>query len=1537
MREVIKDKLAQLRTRAARLRRSVSRHRSIAWLGASVVSVLIIGVTIVLVGTQSRDQASALSVNLGTRFYQTEGNGLVKGGTMWHMYPCSTSSQMYGGGTFAWMGDHELNNEANATDGDPNTVSGRSSCWQILDHGIPNTDVVVHCNDPDKPAPGDSGQAVNLSFATSGDGRPPSDYSGGTVWDQPPQPTFPASQRVSVHVRVRSFRPAGISSVSTVKVNPGTEIIDNITPTTGHGTWPTGTAVKYCVRAYGPYSTPQTSQTWTSSGVANEQCTGDGGQPSHPTGPGSSFGMRFTALTKPGHYYFQIYVPNDGQPNFGQLEGLPWSAAFDDVNEHALVRFQPYFSSKVSQTFIDDLGAKQVVDRISSHAADSLAKANANADDDGDGYGGVDSYWLDNTPVKVCVKAWGPYHQAQPTDYNNGVRIDSHDKVPDGISPKAPKATVCSDGTSSGTGGGVNGGDFTGARQIKDFVFDTSSWTPGYYYFTEHMIYNDQTSATRDIIIGDWHSTFNPKLEDEATIEKFQIKPTSQTVAPSGAGGTTIRTDIIGDANHNGQNEGLGEPTKNSQHTDWDRDAIPVLKPSDKYIEDSFDIRAYDTNSPDDTTANAKPEYWLKDLNGNFITFRVCATVYGPYQQPQGAGISNPNGTSSPRLPSAGIGQASDPLPDIPNNYLGNKDGRQQCFWTNDATTSTATSGLVAKPSTGGGPGRYTVRWDNQADNYFQPGYYYVVWNVDAAHNDQDTTVNIGEGNAITQKNGQFLESNWWSPFGEQTESFYSQFQPIAKSDITETSSSDKVSQRKKSVANGGNGGAVLECDENKYSNLVNFVDNPEEFPHQKLHCHSVSDQISLGAVNDKAIDRTNHEVADQDNNNSYWPKNKDSQWEVLKFQVKLYGPFKYPYARTPSDANKAGWAGDNLVTVVPKNTDGKDIETAQGILSQPIAKSCVITTAGNDGPTTTYDAVFTQDPSSCAGSGFPSSTEIELTPGFYVSVVEILRDGIANPDATQITTRPHNMIIEDRFTSAWGDRAETLLVPIPLYIITRRDNSAQDTFVDQVTINDQYWVAGFSGEYVGDDGNKHRWTDLWGDEIPLYGTYSGKEGYVMDGTLPGNYKYSYSSSGVEDYYQNDIAGDIHVRLYGAYPLENGRPNEGDEYCAADKLVKRGTWQLPAVDTPLGGKDLPYPAPLTLTEKGWYVFQYTFNGGDRMANIKTQCGDTHEMFRIVKDDIGLVTTANADNKTAPTRITDTVQVTGSFKESDKNSIVKLSLYKRLGQVNSPGLTHGDGAPLCTVIFTVSAAGTYSTIDYIDAQGYVLAGNPGSGRCYAETGGHHYWIEEFLRPGSNPLDPTPSDHIQPPGKGDAPENIDINPPPTPEVTTDADPTTSVNRPFRDTALVTNIPEGNTKVYKLWFTAYGPFADGRVDCSSQLIYSNQSSPITVTKNGRYESDYITVSTNGVVYWVEHLEDENGTIVDQGECGARRENTYVIGPDVPNVPGSFTPFQVTPRYPDAGYISQQFGKVIALGIVSMLGAWQLTSKNSWLLRKR
>jgi hypothetical protein len=51
---------------------------------------------------------------------------------------------------------------------------------------------------------------------------------------------------------------------------------------------------------------------------------------------------------------------------------------------------------------------------------------------------------------------------------------------------------------------------------------------------------------------------------------------------------------------------------------------------------------------------------------------------------------------------------------------------------------------------------------------------------------------------------------------------------------------------------------------------------------------------------------------------------------------------------------------------------------------------------------------------------------------------------------------------------------------------------------------------------------------------------------------------------------------------------------------------------------------------------------------------------------------------------------------------------------------------------------------------------------------------------------------------------------------------------------------------------------------------------------------------------------------------------------------VENSYEPFQVTPLYPDAGYFTRQVAKIMAFGVLSVLGAWQLTNKNSWLLRK-
>jgi roadblock/LC7 domain-containing protein len=78
---------------------------------------------------------------------------------------------------------------------------------------------------------------------------------------------------------------------------------------------------------------------------------------------------------------------------------------------------------------------------------------------------------------------------------------------------------------------------------------------------------------------------------------------------------------------------------------------------------------------------------------------------------------------------------------------------------------------------------------------------------------------------------------------------------------------------------------------------------------------------------------------------------------------------------------------------------------------------------------------------------------------------------------------------------------------------------------------------------------------------------------------------------------------------------------------------------------------------------------------------------------------------------------------------------------------------------------------------------------------------------------------------------------------------------------------------------------------------------------------------------------LVDENNQPVAKGHCGAKNEMTRVQGPSYPNIPGyDFMPFT-----PDAGFIVRQAIKIAVLGSITALGAWQLTSRNSWLMRVR
>jgi hypothetical protein len=77
-----------------------------------------------------------------------------------------------------------------------------------------------------------------------------------------------------------------------------------------------------------------------------------------------------------------------------------------------------------------------------------------------------------------------------------------------------------------------------------------------------------------------------------------------------------------------------------------------------------------------------------------------------------------------------------------------------------------------------------------------------------------------------------------------------------------------------------------------------------------------------------------------------------------------------------------------------------------------------------------------------------------------------------------------------------------------------------------------------------------------------------------------------------------------------------------------------------------------------------------------------------------------------------------------------------------------------------------------------------------------------------------------------------------------------------------------------------------------------------------------------------------DENDNPVASGHCGAKNEITRVTEPTPPpGAPGyTFTPFM-----PDSGFIARQIVKIILLGGLIAAGAWQLTSKNSWVFKSR
>jgi hypothetical protein len=659
--------------------------------------------------------------------------------------------------------------------------------------------------------------------------------------------------------------------------------------------------------------------------------------------------------------------------------------------------------------------------------------------------------WVNNTPVNVCVTVYGPYQQAQANDTSND---NVHNNNP--VSPKTPiKTSQCT--------GSANGGAFTGKGQARNFDFLVGDWTPGFYYFVETVQKGPsphnpavtdpyQPGDTSDLLIGNYISPFNTKNQahpqpgkDETAVEKFQLKATSYTTTVS-----NLRHSV-GLPGDNNQNGAIDDNEKDTSH------ATTILTPDDQVMTDTINLKAYDTDSAADTDNFTPNPYWLKDLSGKYLTFYTCVNLYGPYQQPQS------------RDPTTQIGSTTQPT--IPVNSLNSRDPvRNLCFWTDGTgvTSSTGGASLVDFPNkqdgagttTTGGPGNYVIDFNNQGEWYLEPGYYYSIWSVETGANSKNIYNTVAIGSETQIPNGEFLENSWWSPFGEPSESFVSQFQPIARSAMAGRASTNTHTS--------GNNGAIFECEENVLKNMPSILqgtENLKALPKEKLTCKNVTDRVYLGATDYKDIRANPDEIVTDDNignpsnpngslpnpvtggqsnpnhnNDQDWLKDATGQYESVKFQVKLYGPFTNMDVASPDVPS----ATDNKKVPAESNQAGKTIQIVpfdpndwqgQYFGYEPIAKSCVISSdylgpnwndllhgsktnqATTFNPTNdpNYDPIAAEktsvdgrgyyrailshsdrnsyEPAGCEGNQeTPSNTTLELQPGIYISVVEILK-----------------------------------------------------------------------------------------------------------------------------------------------------------------------------------------------------------------------------------------------------------------------------------------------------------------------------------------------------------------------------------------------------------------------------------------------------------------------------------------------------------------------------------------------------------------
>jgi|GEM_PF-2831936 len=905
---------------------------------------------------------------------------------------------------------------------------------------------------------------------------------------------------------------------------------------------------------------------------------------------------------------------------------------------------------------------------------------------------------------------------------------------------------------------------------------------------------------------------------------------------------------------------------------------------------------------------------WFNDNiwpNGN-MPLRVCVDVYGPYQQPQAQNL-NAAPAGAPKI-----------------------DNMTKCQ-------------DFQRPGTGAGDYR-----DFTFTAPTLPGYYYFMERIE-----KGTAATEGQ----TADTNRLIISRWTSKFNPTTrgqdEKFVVRFQPVAESHlIGNRDSQDNTSK-----------GSIFDCNEHaqnvylgNFPPILDITKTPPtpialaDLPPSKVTCENVKDKVYIAATDKRDI--SENVVGRLYTTEKSWLKDAEGNYEVVNFRVKLYGPFATPESRQPGSPA----AGKTIQTVLyqPIGTGTPPFVSAY---PQPAAMTDLI--PANNGPKWDlannpedlhYEVTFKQDANG-GTTGALTTTTLRLAPGFYTAVVEVLRgdNGVLSTPTTPASgsgnlftgnSDSYNLPLSSTynyiFYSAWGDPYESLSIPLPVYAWSERYNNRNSNYMEYKVgdvVNDRIWIKGFDpSEWViprpGQDPVWQQKKDALERDMVTHTAlnFDGK-GTNFYGYDPASSISGIGAKFLPGYFAADTKADIKVTLYGPYddePLDNTRETHcqiydpADEEDMASKMVAK-VWSLPSMDFRNGTILNP---GFTIEERGWYVFFIEFPGGDRVFPFTSDCSDNNEKFLADGIDIkkpSLKTTIKPAGK-VPTVVHDDVNITGEEGSVLANSTVILTLYRRIGDTYS--LENDE--KLCSVKFTVSKTGQFSTKSYLNADGTVKPDNsptgaPNPNRCFAQTKGQYYWIEEFRRPGNPglPYQPIPST----PNPGES-VYIDED---KPSITTKAQPEAFVGELFGDTAIVSGIPAGSTKKYLVVVRAFGPqAADGSAPVCEEPFFTSEI--IRVTENGEYPTNKTKVDKPGNVYWIEYLyedENDNGVIdegeklVDSGKCGQPHETTRIT--------------TTTTTTPESGAFVRNILTAIGMGSAVAVLTWFFTNKNALAVRRK